>query len=67
MIYHIKHNILKTDHISFFSVQTKRDEPSSIVDYEKIDQDARVSHAFNLFEFNAVIKSIQFLWMDSLH
>lgn len=25
------------------SLQTKRDEPSNVVDYEKIDNDARVS------------------------
>lgn len=29
--------------LSFISAQTKRDEPSAIVDYEKIDADARVS------------------------
>lgn len=28
------------------SAQTKRDEPSSVVDFEKIDQDARVSTVF---------------------
>lgn len=27
----------------FFYLQTKRDEPSNVVDYEKIDNDARVS------------------------
>lgn len=30
------------------SVQTKRAEPSSVVDYEKIDEDARVSCLFSI-------------------
>lgn len=32
-----------------YSPQTKRDEPSNVVDYEKIDEDARVSHAADFF------------------
>lgn len=33
-------------------VQTKRAEPTSVVDFEKIDQDARVSHDW-LWEQNS--------------
>lgn len=29
--------------------QTKRDEPSNVVDYEKIDEDARVSPNIQIF------------------
>lgn len=35
--------------LCLFSLQTKRAEPSSIVDYEKIDEDARVSYPFSLY------------------
>lgn len=32
-----------------YSPQTKRDEPSNVVDYEKIDDDARVSGTVDSF------------------
>lgn len=32
-------------------LQTKRDEPSNVVDYEKIDEDARVSQTTQIFIF----------------
>lgn len=59
-------NVIKTymSHV-YISVQTKRDEPSSIIDYEKIDSDARVSQPFHhirqSFEINRTnLASIMF-------
>lgn len=37
------------------SQQVKRDEPSTVVDYEKIDEDARVSHKIWI-KFKVLVK-----------
>lgn len=34
-------------------MQTKRAEPSAVVDYEKIDEDARVSSPFSISEMES--------------